>query len=128
MTTYVLLGVPFLLVALAVWLVARARTGGPGVAATGLTMAALVVLTAVFDNAIVGAGIVGYDDSRTLGVRLGVAPVEDLLYSVAAALLLPALWRLATPRPATATTSPARSTDDSPTPSPARSTTPEEAR
>lgn len=98
MTTYALLGVPFLLVALAVWLVARVRAGGPGLAATGLTMAALVVLTAVFDNAIVGAGIVGYDDARTLGVRLGVAPVEDLLYSVAAALLLPALWRLATPR------------------------------
>lgn len=100
MTTYVLLGVPFLLVALAVWLVARARTGGPGLAVTALTMAALLVLTAVFDNAIVGAGIVGYDDARTLGVRLGVAPVEDLLYSVAAALLLPALWRLAAPRAA----------------------------
>jgi len=105
-TTYLLLGVPFLLVALAVWLVARVRTGGPGVVATGLTLALLLVLTAVFDNAIVGAGIVGYDDARTLGVRLGVAPVEDLLYSVAAALLLPALWRLTAPRAASTTLTP----------------------
>lgn len=109
MTTYVLIGVPYLAVALVVWLVARARTGGPGLAVTGLTMGALLVLTMVFDNAIVGAGIVGYDDSRTLGVRIGVAPVEDLLYSVAAALLLPALWRLAgARRPGDATTGEAR--------------------
>ncbi len=94
MTTYLLLAVPFLAVALAALLVARRRTGGPGWREVGVGLAVLLVLTVVFDNVIVGAGIVGYDASRILGVRMGVAPVEDLAYALAAGLLLPALWRL----------------------------------
>lgn len=95
MTTYLLLAVPFLAVALVALLVARRRTGGPGWRAVGVGLVVLVGLTVVFDSVIVRAGIVGYDTSRTLGVRMGVAPVEDLAYAVAAGLLLPALWHLA---------------------------------
>lgn len=94
MTTYLLLAVPFLAVALAAVVVARRRTGGPGWREVGVGLAVLVALTVVFDNAIVGVGIVGYDAARILGVRMGVAPVEDLAYALAAGLLLPALWRL----------------------------------
>jgi lycopene cyclase domain-containing protein len=61
-------------------------------------LVALVALTAVFDNVIVGSGIVAYDESRILGVRLGVAPVEDFSYAIVAALALPALWVLLRPR------------------------------
>jgi lycopene cyclase domain-containing protein len=93
-TTYLLLAVPFLAVALGTLLVARRRTGGPGWREVGIGLGVLLVLTVVFDNVIVGAGLVGYDTSRTLGVLMGVAPVEDLAYAVAAGLLLPALWRL----------------------------------
>lgn len=94
MTTYLLLAVPFLAIAVAALLVARRRTGGPAWSVVGATAAVLLVMTVVFDNVIVGVGLVAYDDARTLGVRLGAAPVEDLAYAVAAALLLPALWRL----------------------------------
>ncbi|MGB2786943.1 MAG: lycopene cyclase domain-containing protein [Candidatus Saccharimonadaceae bacterium] len=52
----------------------------------------LLVLTAVFDSLIVYAGIVGYDPTKTLGVSIGFAPIEDFAYTIAAALLLPTLW------------------------------------
>ena len=38
-----------------------------------LTGAVLIVLTAIFDNLIVGAGMVGYDDSLILGIRVPIA-------------------------------------------------------
>ncbi|WP_084125095.1 lycopene cyclase domain-containing protein [Demequina sp. NBRC 110054] len=57
---------------------------------TGLV---LLALTAIFDNLIVGAGIVGYDDELILGIRVPIAPIEDFGYAIAAVLLVPALWR-----------------------------------
>lgn len=54
----------------------------------------LVAMTAVFDNVIVGTGIVAYDDTRILGLRVGVAPIEDFSYAIVAALALPAIWVL----------------------------------
>ena len=52
----------------------------------------LLVLTAVFDNVIIGLGIVGYDHSLATGLRLGLAPIEDFAYAIAAVVGLPALW------------------------------------
>ncbi len=94
MTTYAVLAVPFLAVAFAVLLWSRRRSGGPSWGAVGVTALVLVVLTAVFDNVLIGVGIVAYDDALTLGVRIGRAPVEDFAYAVAAAGLLPAAWHL----------------------------------
>lgn len=90
MTTYLLLSIAVLVpvCALALVVLVRRRALVPAL----LGLAALVLLTAVFDNVIVGTGIVGYDPGRILGVRLGVAPVEDFSYAIAAALALPALW------------------------------------
>ncbi len=59
-----------------------------------LTGLVLIVLTAVFDNVIVGLGIVAYDESLISGVRLGEAPIEDFAYAVGAVLLVPTLWTL----------------------------------
>jgi lycopene cyclase domain-containing protein len=59
---------------------------------TGIVVAVvLLVMTIVFDNVIVGLGIVAYDPARISGVRLGVVPVEDLAYALAAVVLLPSL-------------------------------------
>ena len=52
----------------------------------------LLVMTAIFDSLIVWSGIVGYDASKILGLRIGTAPVEDFAYAVAAALLVPSVW------------------------------------
>jgi hypothetical protein len=35
----------------------------------------------VFDNAIIGFGIVDYDESLISGFRLGFAPIEDFAYT-----------------------------------------------
>lgn len=59
-----------------------------------LTFVVLFVLTAVFDSCIVLANIVEYDTSMTLGIVIGAAPIEDFMYSVAAACLVPYVWTL----------------------------------
>ena len=94
MTTYLWLaaGVAVPLVVLAIVVLARAGRRVLLPALVGLVV--LVALTAVFDNVIVGSGIVAYDPAKILGVRLGVAPVEDFSYAIVAALALPALWVL----------------------------------
>lgn len=57
-----------------------------------LTALALVALTAVFDNVIVGLDIVAYDDAKISGLLVPVAPIEDFAYALGAVLLVPALW------------------------------------
>jgi lycopene cyclase domain-containing protein len=68
---------------------------------TGIvTGVALLAMTGVFNNVIVGLGIVAYDPALVLGARIGLFPVEDLAYSVGAVLLLPSCWVLLEgPRP-----------------------------
>ena len=57
-----------------------------------LTLLVLLVFTAVFDNLIIGAGIVAYDPAKISGIMIGIAPIEDFAYTVAAVLVLPTLW------------------------------------
>ena len=54
----------------------------------GLATLALLALTAVFDNIIVGTGIVAYDEALITGIKIGYAPIEDFAYALAAPLLL----------------------------------------
>jgi lycopene cyclase domain-containing protein len=54
--------------------------------------AVLLVMTAIFDNFIVGTGIVAYDPELISGVRIGYAPIEDFFYTLAAIVLIPSLW------------------------------------
>jgi lycopene cyclase domain-containing protein len=98
--TYLLLSLCFLVLAAAVLVVAIAlapdrarllRRWSLPVAAAAL---ALLVLTAVFDNLMIAVGLMTYADDRISGVRLGLVPVEDFSYPLAAVLLLPALWLL----------------------------------
>ena len=96
--TYLLLDLPFLGVTALVVIAAVLARRAPRWRAVGLAAIPLVVLTAVFDNVIVGTGIVAYDPDRISGLRLGVAPVEDFLYPIAAVVLLPSLWGLLAPR------------------------------
>jgi lycopene cyclase domain-containing protein len=62
--------------------------------AVGLAAAVLLVLTAVFDNVMIGVGLVAYAPSRISGVLVGAAPLEDFAYAIAAVVGLPALWSL----------------------------------
>jgi lycopene cyclase domain-containing protein len=76
--------------------VARRRLGGRGPSwlAVAGTFLVLMLATAVFDNLMIAAGLVVYDEHQLLGLHLGRAPLEDLGYPLATALLLPALWHL----------------------------------
>ena len=57
-----------------------------------LAAVALVGLTAVFDNVIVGLDIVAYDDAKITGLLVPFAPIEDFAYALGAILLVPAVW------------------------------------
>jgi lycopene cyclase domain-containing protein len=98
--TYWLLNAAFLAIVLVVALAALLARRAPRWRIVGLAAIPLVILTAVFDNVLVGVGIVAYDPGRISGVRLGVAPVEDFSYAIAAVVLLPSLWALLAPRSA----------------------------
>jgi lycopene cyclase domain-containing protein len=52
----------------------------------------MLFLTLVFDNVIIATSIVDYDPSKILGVRLGVAPIEDFAYTLVALILVPSLF------------------------------------
>jgi small toxic polypeptide LdrA/B/C/D len=97
--TYLLLAIAFLALATVVALVARRvarRTGRPvaGWRALALAAVALLLLTAVFDNVMIASGLFTYADGQISGARIGLAPVEDFSYPLAAVILLPALWSL----------------------------------
>ncbi|AJM77058.1 lycopene cyclase domain-containing protein [Rathayibacter toxicus] len=92
--TYALLTAVFLAAVLVVFVIALRRGALQAVVILG-SVVVLLALTAVFDNVMIGVGrLVAYDDGLISGIRIGVAPVEDFAYAIAAALALPALWEL----------------------------------
>ena len=96
--TYWALNLPFLAVAALVAVAAILSRRAPRWKAIGLAAIPVLLLTVIFDNLLVGVGIVGYDPSRISGAVIGVAPLEDFAYAIAALVLLPSLWALLTPR------------------------------
>lgn len=92
--TYLLLNAPFLTLVGAVAVAAVLARRAPRWKAVGLAAILMLTLTAIFDNVIIGTGIVAYDDSLISGVRIGIAPIEDFAYTVAALVLLPSVWEL----------------------------------
>ena len=56
------------------------------------TVAALLIMTANFDNFIVGSGIVAYNPQTLSGAFIGFAPIEDFAYTLVAAVLIPLTW------------------------------------
>lgn len=61
---------------------------------TVATTVVLLLLTAVFDNLIIAADLVRYSVAAGSGLRVGVAPIEDFAWPLAAGLGLPSLWLL----------------------------------
>lgn len=98
--TYLLLSLVFLGVAAVVLGVAlavsrdRAELLRRWTLPVAIAAAVVLVLTAIFDNLMIVAGLMTYADDRISGARLGLVPIEDFAYPVAALLLLPAVWLL----------------------------------
>jgi lycopene cyclase domain-containing protein len=103
--TYWALNAVFLGAVAVVAIVAALRRSGPRWGSLALAAGGLLVMTAVFDNVMIGIGLVGYDESLISGAFVGIAPLEDFAYAIAAVLLLPALWHLLGARRPTGTTS-----------------------
>lgn len=92
--TYWSLNAIFLAAVAVVAAIAIFTRRAPSWRAVGLSAIVVLIMTVVFDNVLVGLGIVGYTPDRISGVLIGVAPLEDLSYAVAALVLLPCLWTL----------------------------------
>lgn len=98
--TYLLLSSVFLTVAvlIAVLAVALQRRADQPMPFSGWALAAaavvLLFLTAVFDNVMIAVGLFYYAEEQISGLSIGLAPLEDFSYPLAALILLPALWVL----------------------------------
>jgi lycopene cyclase domain-containing protein len=92
--TYWMLDLIFLAVVAVVAILALVTRRSPRWAAVLIAAGVLLVLTAIFDNVMIGIGLVGYDRAHISGVFIGKAPLEDFAYTVAAAVLLPSVWML----------------------------------
>ncbi len=90
--TYLLLNILFTLTAIVTgfWLYPKRLRK-----IASMALVPLLLATAIFDNLIVGFGIVAYDPSKICGLFIGFVPVEDFCYSIAAVWLVPAIWRAA---------------------------------
>jgi lycopene cyclase domain-containing protein len=89
--TYWALNAVFLAAVAVVALLAARRLNW---AAVGLTAAIILVVTAVFDNVMISVGLVDYNPELITGMLVGVAPLEDFAYAIAAVIGLPSLWVL----------------------------------
>ena len=97
--TYTLIVLPFVAVTAIVTLATLRRPRfGRRMAASAIAAVVLVVLTAVFDNAMIAAGLVVYPQEHLSGLAIGLAPIEDFSYSICAAFLVPAVYVLLTPK------------------------------
>lgn len=88
--TYLVLNIVFLLIVLGVLVAARKLKWR---SAMTWTMIILLVATAIFDSVIVGVGIVAYEESKILGLRIGEAPIEDFFYAILAGIITPTVWQ-----------------------------------
>ena len=92
--TYWALNAIFLGAVAAVALAAVLTRRAPRWAGVALALGIVLVMTAVFDNVMIGVGLVGYNESKISGAFIGNAPLEDFAYAIAAVILLPSLWTL----------------------------------
>ena len=89
--SYLALALVFLTpaVAVAIYATRRCRLSVRWWGATTATIIVLLLLTIVFDNLMIAADLFRFDEDQLTGWKVGLAPIEDLMWPVAAGLLLP---------------------------------------
>lgn len=96
--TYLLIVLPFVALTAVVVLLTASRPGfGRRMTASAIAAGILILLTAVFDNLMIAAGLFTYPDGLISGMRVGLAPIEDFAYPLCAAFLVPAVFVLLAP-------------------------------
>lgn len=99
--SYWMLNAVFLALAAVIAVAAVLAHRAPRWRAVALAGVLVLILTAVFDNLMIALGLFGYNPERISGAFVGLAPLEDFAYAVAAVILLPSLWHLLPARTAT---------------------------
>lgn len=94
--SYLVVAAAFLVPALLAYLLIPPRPRGRDALTVLITVGVTGALTAVFDSLMIATGLFTYSPDRISGVRIGLAPIEDFAYPIAAALVCTALWRRAT--------------------------------
>jgi lycopene cyclase domain-containing protein len=93
--TYALIVLPFLAVTAAITLATMSRPFfARRMVASAITAVVLILLTAIFDNVMIAAGLFTYPAQHLSGLRVGLAPIEDFSYPLCAAFLVPAVFTL----------------------------------
>lgn len=72
------------------------RMGRRILAAVCVAIGGMLLLTAVFDNLMIGVGLFTYSEATLAGPLVGLAPLGDFAYPLGAAILLPGAWLLLT--------------------------------
>jgi len=90
---YLALNVVFMLMAFVILNVINRKSPWRAISWTLLVMC---LVTLIFDNVIVGLGIVDYDSSKISGLLLGLVPVEDFAYTVVSVLAVSSIWHMMT--------------------------------
>ena len=92
---FVLIPIPVLVIA-----ILTRRPNRRWWAAVGLTALTLAVLTAIFDSIMIAADLFRFDESALTGIHIGLAPIEDFAWPIAASMLIPStlLFLTTTPR------------------------------
>ena len=88
MTTYLFLNLVFF-ITLVMFMPERFSTPPR---AWWITLAGLLILTAIFDPLIIYFNIVEYAPTKILGLHLLGAPIEDFFYAVYATCIVPLVW------------------------------------
>ncbi|GAA1414779.1 lycopene cyclase [Glutamicibacter uratoxydans] len=87
----------FLSIAAVVFLAGLRRRGSRwrrDLASAAVALSIMLVLTAIFDNLMIAAGLFDYGEHTLSGLRIGMAPVEDFLYAACGVLFMSGLWWL----------------------------------
>jgi len=93
--TYPLIVLPFAVIGAIVVVATASRPGfARRLRASAVTALVLITLTIVFDNVMIAVGLFTYPEDLISGIRVGLAPIEDLSYPLVAAFALPAAAEL----------------------------------
>lgn len=88
MTTYLALNMIVLVVVCIVLRISPRRPRRPWV----IMAICLFALTLLFDNIMIAFDLFTYAPDKILGVHVVLAPIEDFMYPLLAALMMPAIW------------------------------------
>jgi lycopene cyclase domain-containing protein len=89
MMTYFVLNIIFVVVTCLLFRIKVVKPTRRAIAAAVV----LFVLTILFDSLLIYFDIIDYSTGRILGLRIGLAPIEDYFYPFLALLLIPRLWK-----------------------------------